>query len=717
METKINPSGARVWRWFLALALVTTSAFTAQAQRINHEGRILGAAPSVTTPTLFNTPAADAVVSAMQIMPRDSAWNEDISQRPVLSNSNAMIAQIISDLSTSRRTLRPFYEMNYVLVPDNQPRLAIPFFNYPDESDLDGGAFPNGNYPIPPNLPIETWPRETGNLTLQQWQQDVNNTGGDRHAIIVAPGTGSIWETWLTRLTPNGWEASNGAKFDLNSNALRPAGWTSADAAGLPMFPAVVRYDECQRGMVEHALRIVVARTRREYIYPATHFASSIPATSVNHPAMGQRVRLKSSFVIPDSWTIEEKAVLRALKKYGALVADNGNFFSVSVCPDDRFASNAFDHLSTVAIDNFEVIQTTGPNEGPRSPGAPTVDAGPDQFIAFPMNAALKGAVIAPLGNAAIHWSLYSGPAAVNFGDPSQASTTASFSGPGTYTLLLSANDGVHTVAYDALVLHVTAGDAGTSLGNISTRVNVQNGQSVSIGGFIIGGNVPKQVIVRAIGPSLTKAGVEGALADPVLELRDSSGNLLQANDNWQDTQEQIIRDTTLAPSHNLESAIVSSLPPGAYTAVMNGRNNTTGIGLVEIYDLQRAPSSKLANISTRGLVGTGENVMVGGLILLGSDPARILFRAIGPSLVGAGIESPLADPHLELFDAQGTRIALNNNWKDSQQADIQATGAAPADDAESAILSDLLPGRYTAVVTGVNGGMGTALIEAYYLQ
>src|SRR6476659_9239092 len=324
-------------RWTLLLLMLGLTSL-ARAERINHEGRILGPAPVVTTPTLFNTPAADAVVSAMQIMPRDNPWNEDISRRPVLANSDAIIAQITNDLASNRRTLRPFYEMNYVLVPNNQPRITIPFFNYPDESDLDGGTFPNGSYPIPPNLPIETWPRETGNLTLEQWQQDVNDDGGDRHAIMVAPGTGSIWETWQAKLTSTGWEASNGAKFSLNSNALRPDGWTSGDAAGLPMFPAIVRYDECQRGMVEHALRIVVAKSRREYIYPATHFASSIPATSTNYPAMGQRVRLKSSFVIPESWTIEEKAVLRALKKYGALVADNGNFFSVSVCPDDRFA-------------------------------------------------------------------------------------------------------------------------------------------------------------------------------------------------------------------------------------------------------------------------------------------------------------------------------------------------------------------------------------------
>src|SRR5436190_3358382 len=390
MENKIKPSDSKAWCGAFAILLSSTLAFTTRADRINQEGRILGPEPVVTTPTLFNTPAGDAIVSAMQVMPRDSAWNEDVSRRPLLSNSSAMIAQIISDLATNRRTLRPFYEMNYVLVPDNQPRITIPFFNYPDESDLDSGTFPNGNYPIPPNLPIETWPRGTGNLTLEQWQQDVNNTGGDRHAIMVAPGAGSIWETWLTRLTQSGWEASNGAKFDLNSNAMRPAGWTSADAAGLPMFPALVRYDECQRGMVEHAVRLVVAKTRREYIYPANHYASTISATSVNYPAMGQRLRLKASFVIPDTWTIEEKAVLKALKKYGGIVADNGGFFSMSVCPDDRFSSTAFNHVSTIDVNNFEVIQATGPNEGPRSLNPPGVNAGVDQNLGS-LNGTLSG--------------------------------------------------------------------------------------------------------------------------------------------------------------------------------------------------------------------------------------------------------------------------------------------------------------------------------------
>src|SRR4051812_35548662 len=698
----------RILLIFLALASV------ARAQRINHDGRILGPAPVVSAPTLFNTPAADAIVAAMQIMPRDNPWNEDISRRPVHSNSDAIIAQVTSDLSSSRRTLRPFYEMNFVLVPDAQPRVTIPFFNYPDESDLDGGVFPNGSYPIPANLPIETWPRGTGNLTLQQWQQDVNNTGGDRHAIVVAPGAGSIWETWLTKLTGTSWQASNGAKFNLNSNALRPAGWTSGDAAGLPMFPAIVRYDECERGMVEHALRIVVAKSRREYIYPATHYASSIPATSTNYPAMGQRVRLKAGFVIPDSWTIEEKAVLRALKKYGALVADNGNFFSVSVCPDDRFTASAFDHLSTIAIGNFEVVQTTGPSEGPRSPGTPTVAAGPDQFVEWPATISLSGSVNDPSGHASVLWKLYSGPAGATITSASQTATSVTINSPGTYTFLLSADDSLHAVAYDAIVVRVTGHNA---LANLATRVQVGAANDVAIAGFIVTGNTSKQVVVRGLGPSLTNADVQGALSDPLLELYDSTGNLLASNNDWQQGQVQALRDANLAPPNDLEAAILATLAPGAYTAIVRGNAGATGIGLVEVYDLQPSATSKLANLSTRGFVGAGQNVIIGGAIITGPDNARVVFRALGPSLAGVGIQNAIADPQLDLFDGNGGKILSNNNWKDSQQVAIAGAGLAPRNDLESAIVLDLAPGNYTAVVSGVNGTTGVALVEAYHLQ
>lgn len=443
----------------------------AAAERINHEGRILGPAPAVSAPTLFNTAAADAIVSAMQIMPRDSPWNEDISQLPLLSNSDAMIAQIKTDLAAAgsgRQNLRLFSEMNFVLVPEAQATQPITFFNYPAESDLDGGSSPAGLYPIPPNLPIETWPVGTGALTLGQWQQDSTNLGGDRHAIIVQPGTGFIWETWLTKLVGTAWRASNGAKFNLASNALRPAGWTSGDAAGLPIFPALVRYDECQRGMVEHAMRLVVKHTRTGPVYPATHQAS-VPSTSdPNVPAMGQRLRLKSGFAVPAGYTAQEKAVLLALKKYGAIVADNGGFFSISITPDDRFGSTLDHLLNSVAISNFEVVQSTGPTGGPRSPGAPTADAGPDQWLPVGSMANLAGSIV-NASPVTINWKLYSGPAPVAFGDAAQPVTTAGLTVPGTYMLILSAADGVHAVAYDAMVIHVTFAPTLTRNGNQET--------------------------------------------------------------------------------------------------------------------------------------------------------------------------------------------------------------------------------------------------------
>ena len=688
-------------------------AWVAHAERINHEGRILGPAPVVTAPTLFNTAAADAIVSAMQIMPRDNPWNEDISRRPLLSNSDAMIAQIKADLGT-RQTLQPFYEMNYVLVPDNQPRVQIPFLDYPDESDLDGGTYPNGRYPIPANQPIESWPKGTGTLTLQQWQQDVNNSGGDRHGIMVAPGAGSVWETWQMKLTQTGWQASNGAKFNLNSNALRPAGWTSGDAAGLSMFVATVRYDECQRGMVEHALRLVVKRTRKEYIYPATHYASTIAATSTNYPAMGQRLRLKASFAIPANWTTEEKAVLLALKKYGAIVADNGNFFSVSVCPDDRFSSSAFSHLATIDINNFEVIQTTGPSEGPRSPGAPSVDAGPGQFLEYPTNISLNGFVDDPSAHATIGWKVYSGPAGASFANGNQAATNVTITAPGTYTFMLSADDGVHAIAYDAVVVRVTGHNA---LANLSTRVQVGTANDVAIAGFIVTGNSSKQVVVRGLGPSLANAGVSAPLGDPMLELYDSAGQLLTTNNDWQQTQAQALRDAKLAPTNDLDSAILATLSPGAYTAIVRGNSSATGIALVEVYDLQPSAGSKLANLSTRGLVGAAQNVMIGGTIVTGPDSARVVCRAIGPSLAAAGIANPIGDPQLDVFDSNGGKVASNNNWKDSQQAAITAAGLAPSSDSEAALIVDLAPGNYTAVVSGVNGATGVGLVEAYHLQ
>ena len=458
----------------LVTVLILLAAFAVRAERINHEGRILGPQLTVTNAILFNTTNADVILSSLQIFPVTNPWNEDISQRPLLANSPAMIAQITNDLATNRQTLRAFMEMNFVLAPDTQALKPFRFLDYPDESDLNGGVDPVGLYPIPTDMPVETWPAGTGGtngLTLSQWQQDTGNAGGDRHSIIVQPDNGNIWETWQAKLVGTNWQASNGAKFNLYTNGLRPAGWTSGDAAGLPMFPALVRFDECERGMVEHAMRIVVKRSRYgTYVYPATHYAAPSSNTSTNLPAMGQRLRLKASYVINTSWTKQEKAVLLGLKKYGALVADNGNFFSISVTPDHRWPANCFNNLSSINVTNFEVVQATGPAEGPRSPGAPTASAGPDQSAAPGVPVQLQGAITYSNTAPTVLWKLYSGPGAVTFGSAARTNTTVTFSVPGTYTLMLSASNGVHAVAYDAVVINVATGillnvtPAGTNL-------------------------------------------------------------------------------------------------------------------------------------------------------------------------------------------------------------------------------------------------------------
>ena len=218
--------------------------------------------------------------------------------------------------------------------------------------------------------------------------------------------------------------------------------------------------------------------------------------------------------------------------------------------------------------------------------------------------------------------------------------------------------------------------------------------------------------MVRAIGPSLPLAGV---LANPTLELHDGAGTLLASNDNWMDApNKQEIIDSTIPPPNDFESAILMSLDPGLYTAIVRGVNDTTGIALVEAYDLDLGVDSILANISTRGLVQTGDNVMIGGIIVLGTDAQEVLLRAIGPSLPVAGA---LADPTLELHDKDGVIIASNDNWRSDQETDIIATAIPPTDDAESAILMTLAPDAYTAIVRGKDNTTGIALAEAYQLD
>ena len=267
--------------------------------------------------------------------------------------------------------------------------------------------------------------------------------------------------------------------------------------------------------------------------------------------------------------------------------------------------------------------------------------------------------------------------------------------------------------------LQATVASSGALLHNISTRAFVQTGDNVIIGGLIITGSGQKKVIVRAIGPSLLDHGITNPLQDPTLELHDHTGAVIAFNDNWMDApNKQAIIDSGLAPSNNLESAILTSLDPAAYTAIVRGVSNGTGIGLVEAFDLDPTTAgSKLGNISTRAFVQTGDNVMIGGLIVSGPDSENVIVRAIGPSLVNFGIANALQNPFLELHDANGVLITSNDNWKDTQQAQIEATGLAPSDDLESAIVRTLTPGNYTAIVRGVNNTTGVALVEVFGLN
>jgi hypothetical protein len=249
--------------------------------------------------------------------------------------------------------------------------------------------------------------------------------------------------------------------------------------------------------------------------------------------------------------------------------------------------------------------------------------------------------------------------------------------------------------------------------------MRVQTGDNVGIGGFIITGSAPKHVLLRAIGPSLTQSGVPDALADPMLELHGPPGFVTLVDDNWRDdpAQETAILATGIAPTNNLEAAIDTTLNPGAYTAIISGKNNTLGVGLIEVYDLSPAVPAKLANISTRAFVSTGDNIVIAGFILgdhNGND--RIVARGIGPSLGSVGVANALADPTLEVRNNNGAVVGANNDWQDNpaQAAELIAAGLAPTNNLESGVALTLPPGLYTALLAGLNNGTGVGLVEIY---
>jgi hypothetical protein len=311
------------------------------------ENRPLPPMPRVNKPISFDSPEADAVLAALQVFPRNNPWNTDVSNWPLHPNS----AKIVGSVGGAK-PLRYNPDMNFVIVPPNQPRVVVKITTYPEESD-------RAPFPIPENLPIEGWPAffhrtpKLADLTLNSVQRDESKLGGDRHAVIVDPVGKKLYELYQARRTPNGWEAAQTSIFDLTTNKLRPDGWTSTDAAGLPIFPAIVRHDELQRGVIRHALRVTVRRTRRAYVAPATHFASSL--TDPDLPRMGERFRLKAGFET-SSFTPPVQTILEALKKYGMFVADNGIEWAVSVAPDERIPV-LHEELRRIKGSDFEVVE------------------------------------------------------------------------------------------------------------------------------------------------------------------------------------------------------------------------------------------------------------------------------------------------------------------------------------------------------------------------
>jgi hypothetical protein len=252
--------------------------------------------------------------------------------------------------------------------------------------------------------------------------------------------------------------------------------------------------------------------------------------------------------------------------------------------------------------------------------------------------------------------------------------------------------------------------------------MRVQTGDKVGIGGFIISGSAPKHIVVRGIGPSLIRFNLTDVLADPILELHGPNGFVTVTNDNWRDTQAIAIQNTGLAPTNDLESAIDATLPPGAYTAVVKGKNNTAGIGLIELYDLSPDANSTLENISTRAFADTGNNVVIAGIVLgQGTTLDDVVVRGIGPSLAPAFFPASavLANPTLELRDENGTLILTNDDWQDNpvQAAAITAAGLAPSNSREAAIAASLPPGFYTVLLVGLNDTTGIGLVEIYNLH
>jgi len=318
-----------------------------------------------------------------------------------------------------------------------------------------------------------------------------------------------------------------------------------------------------------------------------------------------------------------------------------------------------------------------------------------------------------------VHYGTASAPYSSTVSVNSPTATISGLTNGYTYTFAVTAyNTGGAESPYSASISY-TVGSAQVIptaiLVNISTRAKVMTGDNVTIGGFIIDGILPKKVALRALGPSLSAAGVTGSLQDPYLQVVNAGGAVIASNDSWNVPGEEI-QSYGLAPTDAREAALVTTLTPGNYSAIVSGVSGSSGVGLFELYDLS-PDAGRVANISTRSGVETEDEVMIGGFILSSPLPNKVLIRAIGPSLSSLGVKGALQDPSLELYDSYGTLIAANDNWRSTQESDIQATSIPPTDDREAALVMTLNPGAYSTIVRGANSTTGVALVEVYALN
>lgn len=331
---------------FILVALHATADDTVRSDPARLQRIRAAKMPHIDKPIPFDTPEADAILSALEVFPEDNPWNLLVEDWPLAPNSKEMIAAV-----GAAKPLRYNPDMGFVLVPPDQKKIDVKITGYAGESD-------KGPYPVPDNAVIEGWPADfrrnpkLNSLTLEDVQRGQPTLDADRHGIIVDPVNRKLYEFYRLTRTDTGWTAAQASIFDLSSNKLRPDGWTSSDAAGLPIFPAVVRHDELKRGVIDHALRVTIRNTRKAYTYPATHYASR--KTDPNLPRMGERFRLKKAFDT-SKFSPEVKTILTALQRYGMLCADNGIEWAISVAPDERIPV-LHEELRKVQGANFEVI-------------------------------------------------------------------------------------------------------------------------------------------------------------------------------------------------------------------------------------------------------------------------------------------------------------------------------------------------------------------------